>query len=587
MDRPSPDGAPAVPTGGPRPTRTEPLTARAGRRWARILLWLLVGALAAVGVLSRALDTLPSPPAHVEVAPSVLYDRHGAALAEIGPPVPHASLGLEDLAPALVAAIVAVLDPEFLEGAGVDASSYRDSVRRLGNDAEEQGTDDGIMRWYLDTVHLTDGSVAAEARLLLAELRLARQLSRPEILERFANVVYLGRGAYGVHAAAGAWYGVPASDLTVAQAAYLASLIDAPWGIDVPAESAEDPDREARLRRDRVLVAMFRSGALTPDELAVGRAVPVAADIRPAAGVGIFAGPSRTAQPDATSGGFIRLLVADAGLAAAATNAYLQLVERYGVHRVVTGGLHVTTSIDLAAQRAAFGTARRQLVGAAADVIVLDRSGDVRVLLSLNTAAGTSADPVTGLRRRPVGDLGGSDPSILESLIRRDLRVGGSPAAGDVSDVASAFGVVAAGGSERPSRIVLNAAAAPLPTPEDSDIDRWRMTPRPVLDAAAVARLRAEMDEHTLASGVTAWGRAGAAPETGDAWFAGWTSHYTAAVRDQSQTLRRSTDAAAATARELFFGGVGSHCSSLPDDLLNRDRDGPRRRVHSTCLACM
>ena len=552
MGGPGVSGTPGAATRGHGPSRTAPAANRTGRRWARILLWLGVAVLVAAGVGSRALDTLGAPPAHVEVAPSVLYDRHGTALAEIGPPVSHASLGLEDVAPALVDAIVAALDPSFLEGEGVDASSYADSARRLGTGAEGGGAGEGIMRRYLDTVHLSDGSVITEAKVLLAELRLARELSRPEILERLANVVYLGRGAYGVHAGAAAWYGIPASDLTVPQAAYLASLIDAPWGVDAPSGDADDPHRAARLRRDQVLVAMFENGMLTPDELALGRATAVIDQVRPAAEVGITAGSARTAAPDAASGGFIRLLVDDAGLGAAATYAYLQLVERYGVHRVVTGGLHVTTSIDLPSQRAAVATIERQLGAAAeAETVVLDRSGDVRVLLSRNTGVASDAQPVPGLRRRPVGDLGGPEPSTLTSLISPDPTGDNAGAAGDVIEVASAFGVIAAGGAERPSRIVLDAASAPHRTPWDRDLDRWHMTPRPVLDADAIARVRAGMDEHSLASGVTAWGRAGVVPHTGDAWFAGWTSHYTAVVR---VNLDASSSAAAATAaRELFL----------------------------------
>ena len=563
MDRPSSDGTPALrrppasgtpgaATHGSRPSRTAAVAIRTGRRWARVLLWLGVAILVAVGVGSRALDTLGAPPAHVEVAPSVLYDRHGTVLAEIGPPVSHASLGLEDVAPALVDAIVAALDPLFLEGEGVDASSYVDSVRRLRTADDSTGAVDGIMRRYLDTVHLSDGSVITEARLLLAELRLARGLSRPEILERFANVVYLGRGAYGVHAAAAAWYGIPASDLTVPQAAYLASLIDAPWGVDAPSADADDPNRAARLRRDQVLVAMFENGMLTADELALGRATAVTEGIRPAADVGIVAKSARTDAPDAASGGFIRLMVADAGLGTAAANAYLQLVERYGVHRVVTGGLHVTTSIDLSAQRAAFETIQSHLGAATeAEAVVLDRSGDVRVLLTLKGGAATGSQPVTGLRRRPLGDLGGSDPSTFGSLFGPDPAGGSAGAAGDAVEVASAFGVIAAGGAERPSRIVLDATSAPHRTPRNPDLDRWRMTPRPALDADAVARMRAGMGEHSLATGVTAWGRAGVVPHTGDAWFAGWTSHYTVAVRVSFDDP--DSAAAATTARELFL----------------------------------
>ena len=206
MDRPSPSG---TPTSSGSPTSGAPVGAarepvRSGRsaratpapqRWARRLLWLILALAIAVGVGSRVFDSLRSPPAHTEVVPSVLYDRYGTPIAEIGPSVAHASLGLEDMAPALVDAIVAVLDPSFLERDGVDARSYADSLLRVWDEPDAPGdgsrSGDGIMRRYLDTVHDDDTGADAEARMLLAELRLGRQLSRPEILERFANVVYL------------------------------------------------------------------------------------------------------------------------------------------------------------------------------------------------------------------------------------------------------------------------------------------------------------------------------------------------------------------------------------------------------------
>ena len=126
------------------------------------------------------------------------------------------------------------------------------------------------------------------------------------------------------------------------------------------------------------------------------------------------------------------------------------------------------------------------------------------------------------------------------------------PQAAGVSQVAAAFGVVAADGEERASRIVLEAAATvPSRAPSDREADRWPMQRTPVLDAASVAELRSGMDALTLPSGVEALGRAGVAPETGDAWFVGSTSHYTAAVRITSTTPADPL-AAAQRASELF-----------------------------------
>ena len=539
----------------------------ARQRWARWLLWLALALAIAVGTASRLFDSLPAPPAHASVAPSVLYDRYGTPIAEIGPSIAHASLGLEDMAPALADAMVAVLDPSFLERDGVDAGAYAAALWRAWG--EPDPARDGIMRRYLGTVHDRPSSAASEARMLLVELRLGRQLSRPEILERFANIAYLGRGAYGVHAASAAWYGRPASDLSVTQAAYLASLVDAPWGVDAASDAAGDRHQAARAGRDRVLVAMYEHGMLTSDELAAGRSQPVLADIRPASALVVDAGGPGVLDHgalDTAAGGFVRMLIADIGLRTAVGRAYLQLVERYGVHRVVTGGLHVTTSLDVPAQRAAVQALRAQLGSTAgsptaAEAAVLDRSGDVRVLVSAARVLTTGSITVdAGLRPRPLGDLLDPAANVLGTWIAGDMDGAASAEvvarAADVAQVAAAFSVVAAGGEARTSRVVLEASDAPpsrsLP---DGDADRWLMDRIPVLDAPSLAELRAAMGSFTLPSGVSASGRAGVAAGTGDAWFAGWTTHFTAAVRVTSPSSAAEVDAAS-RASELFVAVV-------------------------------
>ena len=575
MDRPAPSSDPPTSTttrgaagsNHPRAPRG-PLV--------RLSLWLAVIAAFAVGAASRLVDTLPAPPPSATVVPSVLYDRFGTPIAEIGPSVAHASLGLEEMAPAFVDAVVAALDPDFLDGDGVDASAYASvfgsAVGPFGTDAEADPAAMGLMRRYIETVRQHDvyrhgAGATAQARKLLLELRVGRQLSRAEILERYLNSVYLGRGAYGVHAAANVWFGVPAADLEISQAAYLASLIDDPIGVDAPPGSSNDPHRAARLARDRVLVAMYGRGYLVDSELAAGRAMPVTTGIRgplsgtPAEG----ADARRAASPGAY--GLIRLLANDAGLATVIGTVYAELVDRYGPHRVVAGGLGVTTTIDLAAQQTAFAAASEAAaLGRFVDIVVLDRSGDVRVLVSV-APSGSSGTPqsLPRLAARPLSDVLGSTTSPLRRLAVLDPRSNGlSDSTGpadraDAAHIAEVFSTAATGGERRIRRIILSASETDEDgaTRDDGTSDRWPMERTDALDAVGVRSAVAMMEPFTLAAGAEALGRGATTPATGDVWFAGWTSHFTAAVRVGVAEPSASVEHAQ-TARSLFKEVVGA-----------------------------
>ena len=227
---------------------------------------------------------------------------------------------------------------------------------------------------------------------------------------------------------------------------------------------------------------------------------------------------------------------------------------------MVTGGLHVTTSVDVPAQRAAVQAVRAQLDSAAgfaigADVAVMDRSGDLRVLVNAASATAAGAvDVEAALRPRPLGDLLGPAADVMGAWVAGDVETftGGVPLTGDVTQVAEAFGVVATGGERRTLRIVLEAGDTPpsrsLP---DRDTDRWPMQHTPVPAATSITELRAGTDSLTLPSGVPALGRAGVSAGTGDAWFAGWTTHFTAAVRITATPPTAVIDLAPA-AGELF-----------------------------------
>jgi membrane peptidoglycan carboxypeptidase len=86
-----------------------------------------------------------------------------------------------------------------------------------------------ISRQYARVATNIDTSgTAGEARLLVVSWKLQDSYSKAQILGFYLNTVYFGRGAYGIEAAAAAYFAKHAADLTVAEAVVLAGLIASP-----------------------------------------------------------------------------------------------------------------------------------------------------------------------------------------------------------------------------------------------------------------------------------------------------------------------------------------------------------------------
>lgn len=98
---------------------------------------------------------------------------------------------------------------------------------------------------------------------IILAVKISRQLSKEQILENYLNVIYLGRGAYGIQAAAQAYFGKDVEQLTVSEAAMLAGAIQSPSRWD-PAKNPE----KSRERWAFVLDGMVSQKWLSPEERA-------------------------------------------------------------------------------------------------------------------------------------------------------------------------------------------------------------------------------------------------------------------------------------------------------------------------------
>ena len=103
----------------------------------------------------------------------------------------------------------------------------------------------------------------------VVSLKIQQEMSKPEVLEGYLNTIYFGRGAYGIEAAARAYFQKPSSELGLRQAAALAAIINSPNGYD-PADGKQ-ARRALKDRYEYVISGMEEMGTI-PARL-VGRAV--------------------------------------------------------------------------------------------------------------------------------------------------------------------------------------------------------------------------------------------------------------------------------------------------------------------------
>ncbi len=180
---------------------------------------------------------------------------------------------LHDISPAMRQAIVAIEDARFYEHGGVDLKGVaRAAWADATNGQVVQGastiTQQYVRRVLVEKADTEKGKKAAVADTIGRKLREARyaialenRLSKRQILLRYLNIAYFGDGAYGVGTAAEHYFGIPAKNLSVPQAALLAGLVQNP--------SAYDPVHHkdvARTRRDTVLRKMYHQQVITADQ---------------------------------------------------------------------------------------------------------------------------------------------------------------------------------------------------------------------------------------------------------------------------------------------------------------------------------
>lgn len=206
---------------------------------------------------------------------SRIYDANGNLLTTLHETENRTVIRLRSIPKHLRRAVIAIEDERFYQHDGVD---LRAILRALVTNAASGEIREGgstITQQYVKNVIIAPGEIAEKTlRRKVVEAALSRQLeqrlSKKEILERYLNTVYFGKGAYGVQAAALTYFGKPASDLDLAESATLAGVIRSPENYD----PYERP-KQAKERRNTVLDRMDGLGWATPAKVAKATKAPL------------------------------------------------------------------------------------------------------------------------------------------------------------------------------------------------------------------------------------------------------------------------------------------------------------------------
>ncbi|MBR1090591.1 penicillin-binding protein 1A [Bradyrhizobium manausense] len=251
---------PAKSSGGKRRSRSS-ISAGLGRLvyWGAVLsLW---GVIAVIGVVIWVGAHLP-PIQSLEIPkrpPTIqIVGMDGSLLAQRGE-MAGANVALKDLPPYLPKAFIAIEDRRFYSHFGIDPVGI---LRALVTNLLHRGVSQGgstLTQQLAKNLFLTQERTLAR-KLQEAELAiwLERKHSKNEILELYLNRVYFGSGAYGVEAAAQKYFGKPAKNVTIAEAAMLAGLVKSPSRL-APNRNPEGAEQRAQI----VLAAMADAKFIT------------------------------------------------------------------------------------------------------------------------------------------------------------------------------------------------------------------------------------------------------------------------------------------------------------------------------------
>jgi membrane peptidoglycan carboxypeptidase len=317
---------------------------------------------------------------------STILASDGSEIAKIIPPEGNrVDVNISQVPVHVRQAVIAAEDRNFYSNPGISFSGF---ARAVNNDLFGGGDLQGgstITQQYVKNALVGSAQhgfsgLMRKAKELVIATKMSGEWSKDDVLQAYLNIIYFGRGAYGISAAAKAYFDKPVEQLTVSEGALLAALIRRPSSLD----PAVDPKGAAE-RWNWVLDGMVETKALSPSDRAA-QIFPATVPSDQARAQNQITGPNGLIERQVTK----------------------ELMELFNIDEQTlnTQGLQVTTTIDPKAQQAAEKAVSKYLNG---------QDPDMR-------SAAVSIDPHNGAIR---AYYGGSDANGFD-FAQAGLQTGSS-----------------------------------------------------------------------------------------------------------------------------------------------------------------
>jgi penicillin-binding protein 1A len=325
---------------------------------------------------------------------SYVYDRYGNKMATLYYDQNRVAVPLENVPETVRSPILAAEDDDFFNHKGVNVKSVMRAFNaNLESGAVEQGGSTITQQLVKNSITGNDQDVGRKIKEATLAVELEKKMSKDEILERYLNTVYFGNGAYGVQAAAEAYFNKDVGALTWAEGAMLAALIRSPNDYD-PITNPE----LALERRRLVLRRMVETERLDKNTADLANFEPL---------------PTQPFLPVRPNDYFVNRV-----------QRQLRDDPRIGPRRLFEGGLRIYTTFDPLAQEIAKNARNQTMPNAKPDTGTFDLPPDPATgAPRYGTAAVASVEPATGAVRVMVG---GPEYSETTSAGKLDLTSEGT-----------------------------------------------------------------------------------------------------------------------------------------------------------------
>lgn len=253
-----------------------------------------------------------------------IYDKTGEVLLyDIHQDAKRTSIGFEDMGENIKDATIAIEDEKFYSHNGVQIRSiFRAVVANLKSGGFSQGGSTLTQQIVKNSLLTTDKRISRKIKEIFLALKIERELTKDQILEIYLNDSPYGGSLYGIQEASNAYFAKNPKDLTITEAAYLASMPQAPTRYSPYGQHID----ELEARKNTVLKKMFELNFITQEEYDLAKQEVV-----------VFQPQDRW------------------GIKAPHFVFYVReyLEEKYGKDAVESGGLKVITTLDYDLQKKA------------------------------------------------------------------------------------------------------------------------------------------------------------------------------------------------------------------------------------------